>query len=39
MMPEAHYKQVLSQNPSDPKAETGLANVFRRTERMSARPW
>lgn len=33
---EAHYKHVLVRNPSELKAKLGLANVFRRTERMSA---
>ncbi len=33
---ETHYKHVLSTDPSDLKAKLGLANVFRRTDRLSA---
>lgn len=33
---ETHYKHVLAADPSDLKAKLGLANVFRRTDRLSA---
>lgn len=33
---EAHYKHVLAQSPADLKAKLGLANVFRKTDRLSA---
>ncbi len=33
---EGHYKHVLAANAADLKAKLGLANVFRRTERLSA---
>lgn len=33
---ETHYKQALAADPSHVKAKLGLANVFRRTDRLSA---
>ena len=33
---EEHFKQLLARTPSDQKAKLGLANVFRRTDRLSA---
>ena len=33
---EEHFKELLARAPGDEKAKLGLANVFRRTDRLSA---